>query len=498
MNASSLLNRRRRARPGDEMMIGEPCMSLRLGSAAACERDRRQRQRVAGPAGAGVPQATGEEWSTVGRVANAGKRTTRTNLLARRLRTVSADTSGTILMMAGFALPIMVGFVGLATDTVQWMLWQRQFQQVADSGALSAVYAMSAGDNPTTAANESINLDEHIVFLEPPKVTTQTGPGDPQATVQLAGRRALPFSRLFLSEAPIIRASATAALVYSGKFCVVSLEKTSTGVSLNGNAQVSLGCGVASNSRSAKSITAGGSSLLTSTPLSAVGGIPKSANITSEKIRPYSLPQPDPFVALSNPVVPVPCVSNGIVTTRQNQTVDIRPGCYKGGLSLSGQGTVRMAPGVYTIDSGNFSTGSQVTVIGEGVTIILTSSTVALLPDTVGNVDIAAGSNVRLTAPTASATGDAAMYKGVLIYQDRRASTSGTSKINGNTNLFLQGSIYMPRREVLMDGGGSAGTSCLQLVARLVTFVGNSSVANTCPTDSGVKDFVGTVVRLIK
>ncbi len=418
--------------------------------------------------------------------------------IACRLSSLGADTSGTVLMMAVVVLPIMLGFVGLATDTVQWMLWQRQFQQVADSGAISAVYAMSAGDDPTAAANESIELDDHIVFLHPPKITTQTETAEPQATVQLSGRRALPFSKMFMSEAPILQATATASLLNNGTFCVVSLEKSLTGISVNGSARVDLGCGVSSNSRSSQSITAGGSSLLTATPLSSVGGIPKSANIASERILPYSLARADPFASLKDPVVPSSCNLSGNVSPKQSQTIVITPGCYKRGISLSGQGTVRMSPGVYILDGGNFSTGSQVTVIGEGVTIVLTSSTVTTSPASVGDIDISAGSNIRLIAPTTSATGDASAYKGTLFYQDRRASTSGTSKINGNANLFLQGGIYVPKRTIEMNGGGSFGTSCLQLVARAVAFTGNSSVSNTCPTDAGVKEIVGAVVRLIQ
>ena len=416
-------------------------------------------------------------------------------MAAAGIRKFREDTSGTVLMITALALPVMIGFIGLATDTVQWMLWQRQFQQVADSGAISAVYALGAGDDPTAAANESIELDEHIAFLGPPTVTTRTGTGEPQATVQLSGRRALPFSRLFLSQAPLLKATATAALINNGEFCVISLERSLTGVSLNGNARVTFGCGVASNSRSTQSITAGGSSLLTATPLSAVGNIPKSSNIASDKIMSYSLAQPDPYAYLQNPVVPSPCNLNGNVSTRQDQTVRINPGCYKNGLNLSGQGTVAMAPGVYTIDGGGFTTGSQVTVNGTGVTIILTNSS---SPSSTGNIDISAGSKLNLSSPTDTATGAAATYKGVLFYQDRRASTSGTNKINGNANLVLQGAVYIPRREVDMNGGGSAGTRCLKIVARLVTFTGNSDVNNTCDSGSGVKKIYGTIVRLIR
>ena len=36
------------------------------------------------------------------------------------------DRRGNALMIAGAALPLLVGSAGLATDTIQWTLWKRQ------------------------------------------------------------------------------------------------------------------------------------------------------------------------------------------------------------------------------------------------------------------------------------------------------------------------------------------------------------------------------------
>ena len=45
------------------------------------------------------------------------------------------DKRGNALIIAGAALPLLVGSAGLATDTIQWALWKRQLQRAADSAA---------------------------------------------------------------------------------------------------------------------------------------------------------------------------------------------------------------------------------------------------------------------------------------------------------------------------------------------------------------------------
>ena len=50
------------------------------------------------------------------------------------------DRRGNALVIAGAALPLLVGAAGLATDTIQWTLWKRQLQRAADSAAIAGVY----------------------------------------------------------------------------------------------------------------------------------------------------------------------------------------------------------------------------------------------------------------------------------------------------------------------------------------------------------------------
>jgi hypothetical protein len=172
--------------------------------------------------------------------------------------------------------------------------------------------------------------------------------------------------------------------------------------------------------------------------------------------------------------------------------------CF-GNVSISG--TVTFPDNsVIVLDGGSLSIGAQANVNCNGCTFILTNRSTATSP-TIGNVDINAGANLNLKAPGTSATGVAAAYAGILMYQDRRAS-DGTnanvqSRINGNATSFLQGAIYFPSQQVTFNGTAGMSTNCLQLVARRVYYSGNMHISNTCPSDSHAGAFDGKKVRLV-
>jgi hypothetical protein len=131
-------------------------------------------------------------------------------------------------------------------------------------------------------------------------------------------------------------------------------------------------------------------------------------------------------------------------------------------------------------------------VNGEGVVIILTSQTAASNPGSIATLTINGGAKVNLSAPTSGT------YKGVLFYQDRRATNAGqTNKINGNSNSSYQGAIYFPGTTVEFTGTQGMTIDCIQLVARRLSFIGNSMVRNVCPPGYQAADFTGTAVRLV-
>jgi hypothetical protein len=168
---------------------------------------------------------------------------------------------------------------------------------------------------------------------------------------------------------------------------------------------------------------------------------------------------------------------------------------------LNIQGSVTFPAGsVIVVDGGGISFGSQSTINCSGCTFILTNRSTSSTP-TIGTVNINAGATLNISAPGTSATGVAATYEGIMMYQDRRAqdgtSSNNYSTINGNSASFLQGALYFPSQKVQFNGTAGMSTNCLQLVARRVYYSGNLDISNSCPADSGASAFTGKKVRLV-
>src|SRR5579864_7458286 len=183
------------------------------------------------------------------------------------LKKLWRDRRGNALIIAGAALPLIVGSAGLASDTIQWALWKRQLQRVADSAAEAGAYAKVAGatlDNCSTVATATysspigyeVKNDSHLpqtptcAASNPPSAGGYTSDSN-AVRVTVSMQRPLSFSGMFMSAAPTITANATATIVPAGKYCVISLESGSvTGIDATGSTNVNLGCGMITDSTS--------------------------------------------------------------------------------------------------------------------------------------------------------------------------------------------------------------------------------------------------------
>ncbi len=406
------------------------------------------------------------------------------------------DRSGNVLMIAALALPAVLGASGLALDTIQWTLTQRQLQREADSAALSGAYAKSQGTSAKAAAMASITRDNLVKLSAAPIIENAPNSGsysgDSNAVrVVLESSNTLPFSSMFLKSPPRLKGEATAAAVTNGRYCIIALEHTATtGVTLQGNADVDLGCGIATNSKATQAIATGGSSYVNASHIAAVGGLKSSVNYAQGTVLlPYSSAQKDPFSSLPSPVLPS-CSAplNVQPNTVRNVTNPTGIACYRG---MDIKGVVNFAPGIYYIDGGAVSIGAQATVTGTGVTFILTSATASSNPSSIATMNINGGATINLIAKNSGT------YAGVLFYQDRRATAAVTNSVNGNARSMLQGAIYFPSQYLSFSGNSGMRTECVQIVSRRVTFIGNNEIVNDCPSDSGARDFLGTRVFLV-
>ena len=83
----------------------------------------------------------------------------RVSTMIKIFRKLWRDKRGNALLMAGAALPILVGAAGLANDTIQWTLWKRQLQRAADSAAIAGVYDRESASGSTSTVSATVTHD---------------------------------------------------------------------------------------------------------------------------------------------------------------------------------------------------------------------------------------------------------------------------------------------------------------------------------------------------
>jgi hypothetical protein len=425
-------------------------------------------------------------------------------------------------MIFGAALPLLVGAAGLAADTIQWTLWKRQLQRAADSGAIAGVYTRLKTDTQEAVAGSvntdlGLNQDTGIALSSGyPKIELLADDGDKkkQVKVSLEITQALPFSSMFLSSSPKIRAVATAATVPGAdEFCVIALDPSvgATGIEVSGSSTVDIGdCSMMANSKhpsqaasnGANSGNGGQGSTVKAKSIAAAGGVQYSKTWNVTDYDPNSPPIADPHAGVPAPTS-ADCTKtiNGGFDKESDykdpidRTTMDSPGdvvCITGDVNVKGE--LKLAEGAtYVLNGGDLTMNSA------SSSLSCTHCTIAMTdfsnPANTGSIKLTGG-NLNITAPT---TGT---YKGIALYQDRRATDDGTKSqnhINGNNNGSVTGVVYIPNQSVLYNGGGGTDAACLQLVGKRVEFGGNSNikVASKCPNTGMVPIGGGTRVRLV-
>ena len=429
------------------------------------------------------------------------------------LRKLSRNQRGNALAIVAAAMPLVVGAAAIGVDTISASLARRQLQRAADSAALAGAYALVQNESHSDAATHDLTLNNDVTLNGSPVIESAptVGPwaGSTRAVrVVLTAERVVPFIGFFTGDTMTVTTEATASWLYTGDYCAVALEEgATTGITMTGNATVTLGCGMISNSSGASAVTATGSASITASPIAAVGQIPASSNYASgTELLPYSLPFEDPFEDLPTPVLPS-CNGNSHnrLSVQPQETLNLNTGtesaragysspgvyCFKG-LDVKGVLTLPSNSTIY-IDGSSFDVNSGASLTCSACTFILTSSQAGNNPGSIADLNINGGATLNLTAP------DTGTYTGVLFYQDERAP-DGTSHINGNASTFFRGAFYFPNRELVFNGTVGMSTACIQLVGRRLGFSGNATIENTetgCPEGSGSQGFEHKTVRLV-
>lgn len=429
------------------------------------------------------------------------------------------DRRGNALVIAGAALPLVIGSAGLASDTIQWAMWKREMQRMADSAAMAGAFAKAEGTTlddcsaySTATYTQPIGYDVKKNNRVWPTLTcaATNPPGSGSYTadskavrVIMSVQQHLPFSGVFVSTAPTITASATAKLVQTGNYCLVALSNTNVAsITMGGSSTANLGCGAISDSvNNTSSITSNGNAYtFTATPVAGVGGMPSSINGSTD-VRAYQLPEPDPFSGLYPTSIPSGTTCNtfsnnsyqrnsagNVTTSNGNSNTDwIKAGCYTD-FSPSGSKTYHLDSGVYYLNNTDFNPGGSVSLIGPttgGVTIIMTGTTP-------GSVTLNGNTTLQLRAPT---TGT---YAKMLFIQSSSATQNNSNTFNGSSTSYFDGAFYFPKGNVTLNGNTSGQTQCAMLVAWTVTISGNSTIQNNTSGCTANQTVPAWTVRLVE
>jgi len=420
--------------------------------------------------------------------------------------------------------------------------------EVAAGQAYSDICAKARGDAvnngftfqsytcPSTSPNCTNPSSGQMCANNPPAGCTGADCND-KVEVILNRQQDTFFANLFLSNVTI-GSRAVAKVNTPGFTCDLSLAKTGTGISVQGSATIDLtGCGMAANSSDAAAISFGGGNndVLDASWFQTVGNYNANGNpVLNVPTRLVdSTPVTDPYScnppkigcagqityqwpgtpALASPASP--CYADTAVPAT------LQPGLYgdssNGSKGCSnGKGntppmqfttngtTTTLCPGVYYLD-GEDSVGDAF-LVKSGATVKMgTDGVGACVPAkgvngvTIiagsqhgfqgGSFQIASGSTVNLSAPTARVPSGCTLAStpcipsGILFYQDPAAADvskkggglMGDSSMTASGTTFLQGAMYTPKTNVTFSG--NAGSTCFIVISLTMTYTGNSTMS---------------------
>jgi hypothetical protein len=250
-------------------------------------------------------------------------------------------------------------------------------------------------------------------------------------------------------------------------------------------------CSFMSNSPSANSAYSKGSAEVYAKSVAAVGGIQESTNWHVDSYDPYSPAVTDPYANVTPSPNDMKCSGHwktqGGKTTWENDVLSEttnfadakdsngnKANCWSS-MSVSANTTLNIPKDYGPL----FINGGDAFIQGnlncEGCTIVLTNKSTSPTA-TIGQFKVNASANINISAPS----GDGDYYKGIAIYQDRRATDkiSDVNKINGNSLSKITGALYFPKQELQYNGTGNTAGTCTLFVSRRIDFSGNSVTLN--------------------
>jgi hypothetical protein len=402
-----------------------------------------------------------------------------------KLHQLSGGRWGAVTVAAAVCMVLLACIVAIAIDGGTLLAERRHAQATADSAALSAAadlynnYWANSGSDPsgtakasalsTAAANGYANDGStSIVTVNIPPLTGFYAGQSGYVEVIVEYRQTRAFSNIFSSGPIPVRARAVAiGSPVAADVGILVLDPTAKGaLSSNGTGGSTVkDTPIVVDSNNAEAAIAGGGGTLSAPTFyitgsyATTGGGAFSGNIYTGRA-----PWDDPLADLPVPDPTTLSAQSNKKTQFSGGTVNLQPGVYKGGISVSGTGSLNLAPGIYYMDGGGFSFSGQGSLNGQGVMIYNAPGN-----GNSGGISVTGQGSISLSGPTSG------VYQGLTFFQDRTSNVTGNiSGTSGTTN--ITGTFYFAGALLQVSGNGGVVNLGSQYISRLLTLGGNGGI----------------------
>lgn len=350
------------------------------------------------------------------------------------MKNLHQDQRGQQLVVMALLMPILIACLAFTVDLGNVYVRHRMAQNAADASSSAGVtvllkngqtsaqavamnYANQNGyDNDGTTNTVQFTFPGNCIHATvtdyvPPILVAIIWSGT--FTVKAEGRacdvpQPLPFSIIVLDP------SAPKALELTGGAEILTP---------NGNIHV--------NSDKSNAVNmSGGATITTKTPSTIVGGY-SGSGMSPLPITGAAF-MSDPLADLPEPST-ASCPSSGKLKITGSQTLS--PGCYMGGIELSGSANVTMLPGIYLIGGKGLKLSGSSSMSGSDVGLYIAD----------GDVDMSGGSTFNMTPPSSG------IYEGISFFQSR-SNTAGMKFTGGSALSGVRGTIYSANGDVELSG----------------------------------------------
>ena len=410
------------------------------------------------------------------------------------------DRGNLTMMMTVIAIPLVAG-AGIAIDYGRATRAHQSLQLIADSATLAAASSQHLTGTTTQKATERVNIATDYLNAALPRVTDIVLDGQPTVAVSGYTINVAIKAKVKGSITNVLSLLHTDAQVGDGSggdqagtgdykdidvsvkstggwtsglnyLCMLVLNPSAAGsLAISGTADlVSKSCSVQVNSSSLTAMTQIGASTMTAQMINVHGNYSGSAYSPTPNIGKPALADPLATQFANDYTTAYGSAAAQGTGSFNAGTTTLNPGIYSGGWNVTNNVTLNLNPGIYFIKDGTLKIKSGGTVNGlGGVTIVMTGNSNA-------NVDVQAGGNLNLKAPSDGS------FAGIVLAQNPLTipptSGGGRNSVIGGGTINLVGIMYFPAQNIYITGAGaiSTGSKLFAIVADTVSIQGNGQL----------------------